>query len=439
MIYRQNYFFHKQTDNLLNFILIFMEKNIHELHSQLETYMNKYINPSPLQKKFSTQFLKLQKFMQDSSISLYSKDVGAKYLEYREESGNSKITKECKFRVDSRYVDLLNGMLQEKWIVKKSKKDYYIVLPTKIGPTLFDFLNKYSAERRLNSKTRENYYIALEKLCHRMEEESLFSLSKISSEFILAFINSVTAGKDHAAIILRALLKDLYSQKLISYDTAHILDGIKVKKTTKLTSHYSLEEILCIESSVDRRYATGKRDYAMILLATRLGLRSADIRFLKFSNIDWDNNLVIFEQYKTKDRIELPLSIDVGEAIVDYIKNGRAKSDSKYIFLRCNAPYIPMTEGGLNAIVNKYFRKANIDFSRKKHGPHSLRHSLATNLLNNGTPLPIIAETLGHQSSQSTMQYLHINISVLLRCTLDVPSVDINFYTQKGKGLSWIR
>lgn len=183
----------------------------------------------------------------------------------------------------------------------------------------------------------------------------------------------------------------------------------------------------------------GKRDYAMILLATRLGLRSSDIRFLEFSNIDWDNNLIIFEQYKTKDKLELPLSVDVGEAIIDYIRNGRAKSDSKCIFLRCNAPYVPMTETALNCIVTKYFRKANVDYSKKKHGPHSLRHSLATNLLNNGIPLPIIAEILGHQSSQTTMHYLHISTPTLLRCALDVPSVHVDFYSQKGKGLSWIR
>ncbi|KFF14093.1 hypothetical protein IW15_01190 [Chryseobacterium soli] len=294
-------------------------------------------------------------------------------------------------------------------------------------------------ERRLSIKTRRNYYIALEKFCHRMEEENLLSLSKISSNVILTFISSVETGKDHAAIILRALLRNLFSQKVISYNTAHILDGIKVRKTIKLTSHYSLEEVLCIESSVDRKYQTGKRDYAMILLATRLGLRSSDIIFLEFSNIDWDNNLILFEQYKTKDKLELPLSIDVGEAIIDYIKNGRPKSDSKFIFLRCNAPYVTMTEGGLNVIINKYFRKANIDYSKKKHGPHSLRHSLATNLLNNGTPLPIISETLGHQSSETTMRYLHVSIPALLKCTLDVPNVDIDFYSQIGQGWKWIR
>ncbi|MCS3530008.1 site-specific integrase [Chryseobacterium sp. JUb7] len=416
-----------------------MEQDLTKLHAKLEKYMKEHINSSDLQKKLSFEFIKLQKFMQDYSIEFYSEDVGMKYLKFREEPSNSRMIKNCKFRMDSRYVDLINGMLQEIWIIKKSKKDYNEILPTQLGPLLFNFLNKYAVERRLDIKTRRNYYIALEKFCHRMEEKNLSSLSEISSEAILTFISSVETGKDHAAIILRALLRYLYNKKLISYSTTHILDGVKVRKTIKSTSHYSLEEILCIESSVNRKYAMGKRDYAMMLLATRLGIRSSDIRFLQFSNIDWDNNLIVFEQYKTKNKIELPLLIDVGEAIIDYIKNGRAKSDSKYIFLRGNAPYIPMTEGGLNVIINKYFQKANIDYSKKKHGPHSLRHSLATNLLNNGTALPIIADTLGHQSSGTTMHYLHISIKNLLKCTLDVPNVNIDFYSQKGKGLSWIR
>lgn len=208
-----------------------MNKNIHELHSQLERYMKEHSISRDLQKKISFQFLKLQKFMQDSSIEFYSEDIGMKYLKFREEPSNSNMTKNCQFRIDSRYVDLLNGMLQEKWILKKCKKDYNKVLPTHIGPSLFDFLNKYTTERRLSIRTRRNYYIALEKLCHKMEEKSLISLAEISSEFVLAFINSVETGKDHAAIILRALLRDLYSQKLISYNTSHILDGVKVKKT----------------------------------------------------------------------------------------------------------------------------------------------------------------------------------------------------------------
>lgn len=416
-----------------------MEQNLTKLHSKLEKYMKENIISSDLQKKFLFQFLKLQKFMQDSSIEFYSENVGMKYLKFRELPGNSRMTENCAFRFDSRYVDLLNGMLQEKWIIKKGKKDYNEILPTQIGPPLFDFLNRYADERRLSNKTRRNYYIALEKFCNRVEEKSLFSLSQISSETILAFISSLETGKDHAAIILRALLQDLYNQKLITYHMSHILDGVKVRGTVKLSSHYSLEEVRCIESSVDRKYATGKRDYAMILLATRLGLRSSDIRFLQFSNIDWDKNLIVLIQFKTKNKIELPLLTDVGEAIVDYIKNGRAKSDSKYIFLRSKSPYLPMTEGGLHVLISKYFQKANIDDSKRKLGPHSLRHSLATNLLNNGTALPIIADTLGHQSSETTMLYLHISVPTLLKCTLDVPSVSIDFYSQKGKGLSWIR
>ncbi|HBV15444.1 site-specific integrase, partial [Chryseobacterium carnipullorum] len=234
-------------------------------------------------------------------------------------------------------------------------------------------------------------------------------------------------GEDY---ILRSVLADLHSKKIIDFRTANILTNVKTRSDKKLPSHYTPEEVMCIEKSIDRKYAIGKRDYAIILLATRLGLRSSDIRLLQFSNIDWENNVIILEQFKTKEPIELPLLVDVGEAIIDYIKYGRPKSFSKYIFLKGNSPHLPLGGQALTAITKKYFIKSNVKFAKKRHGPHSLRHSLATNLLKKGTPLPVISGTLGHSSTANTMIYVHLNTEDLLKCSLDVPPVSKDFYLQ---------
>ena len=176
--------------------------------------------------------------------------------------------------------------------------------------------------------------------------------------------------------------------------------------------------MLQIESSVNQSTSVGKRDYAMLLLATRLGLRSSDIAGLQFSNLDWDRNIIRLIQYKTKREIELPLLKDVGEAIINYVKYGRPSSSSKQIFLSSLAPYNPVNGAVVSLSVRKIISHSKIDTTDRKKGPHAMRHTLASQLLRNGVSLPVISETLGHKSTQTTMSYLRIDIDGLMKCTL---------------------
>lgn len=412
-----------------------MDQKLSELHKHLEKYIDKNIFSDNLKKKLSYQFVRLSNFMKTRLIIVYDKNVGKEYLKFRDIPGNSRSNKKDNFRYDAHYISLLNKMLEGKWIIKKKTQNFETTFPdNSLGVHIKDFLISYVKERRLSPTTKRYYYSSLQRFCKKALEDKIYRPEDITSECILQFMSS-QSYKDHPATVLRSLLSDLYSKKIINFRTANILANYKTRSGRKLPSYYTLEEVVCIEKSVDRKSAMGKRDYAMILLATRLGLRSSDIRLLQFSNINWETNLILMEQFKTKKMIELPLLIDVGEAIIDYIKYSRPKSISKSIFLRANAPYIPLGETTLNAIFKKYFIKSNVEFAKKRHGPHSMRHSLATNLLKNGTSLPVISETLGHSNITSTMPYVHLDSQELLKCSLDVPMVCNNFYKQKGKGL----
>ena len=411
------------------------EKDIHYLHESLEEYIRNNIYSSYLIERFSYQFKWLRTFMEANRFEMYSKEVGEKYLIFRALPGNNKRKSQASYNYDARYITLLNGMLNDEWIKKISTKDFNIPFPGALSEYVMAFLEKYAAERRLNWQTRNNYYNSLFKFCERMQFDQITSLSNITAEKVLDFVSSVQNCKDHVAIILRALLKQLYEQKFIDYHTATILDNLKKRLVKKLPSYYTSMEIRGVEETVDRKYPMGKRDYAMILLATRLGLRSSDITLLQFSNLDWDSNLIYLKQFKTKRTIELPLLTDVGEAIIDYIRHARPQSDSKYIFLRAAPPYEPLTNAGLYGIINKYFRLSNVNWSKRRHGVHAMRHSLATNMLKKGTPIAIISDSLGHADSETTMKYIHLNVDGLLKCSMNVTAVDENFYLQKGDGI----
>jgi integrase len=187
-----------------------------------------------------------------------------------------------------------------------------------------------------------------------------------------------------------------------------------------------------MDVAIEKTSKKGKRNYAIFLLASRLGLRASDICALQFCNLDWERNVINLVQCKTGKEIEQPLLAVIGEAIVDYIRNGRPKSESKTIFLTAVAPYTPIGVSGLSGIISCVIFKSGIDVKDRHHGSHCLRHSLATQLLNQGTTLPVISQTLGHSNSQTTMIYLGIDVNGLLSCSLDVPSVPESFYMQKG-------
>jgi len=170
----------------------------------------------------------------------------------------------------------------------------------------------------------------------------------------------------------------------------------------------------------------------MVLLAAKLGLRSSDIIRLKFTELSWEKELIVLEQKKTKQRLELPLLPQVGEAIIDYLKHGRPQSELPYIFLCHKNPCSEMNLSNFNSFLKKYLLRAGIKFDERHHGPHALRHSLATNLLQKKTALPVISEILGHSSSQSTMCYLKVDITSLRQCALEI-SKNINRPTIKTK------
>ncbi|CAG4933485.1 unnamed protein product [Acidithrix sp. C25] len=166
----------------------------------------------------------------------------------------------------------------------------------------------------------------------------------------------------------------------------------------------------------------------MLLLALRLGLRSIDIIQLKPTDIKWRTNSISIIQQKILRRLEVPLLTDVGNAIIDYLLNGRPESNSPYLFLRIQAPYINIApRGGIYNMVALYMEKANIRQEiGQRRGPHCLRHSLAARLLADETPLPVISGVLGHANKNSTKVYLSTDSEHLRLCALGLEGIEVS-------------
>ncbi len=220
--------------------------------------------------------------------------------------------------------------------------------------------------------------------------------------------------------ILRRFLQYLALSGNAKEDLSLKLVPVKRSATSaRIPTTLTMEQIENILSSVDRESPQGKRDYAVLMIAVKLGIRTCDIRNLRPSNFDWDQHMVSFTQIKTGEPLSLPLPMDVGWAVIDYLKNGRPVSDTPEIFLRAVAPYESLQN--FDNILIKHMRKAGIPLdSLKHHGLHSLRHSLATHMLDEEIPITSIQGVLGHVNAESTEKYIGVNVRQLRSCALEV-------------------
>lgn len=189
---------------------------------------------------------------------------------------------------------------------------------------------------------------------------------------------------------------------------------------------WTAAQVRLVLDQIDRQSAIGKRDYAMIVLTARLGLRVGDLRRLELGWFDWRAKTLALTQHKTGLPLRLPLPADVGWAVIDYIRNGRPEAGCAQVFLKHRYPFTAFgSSSSAGCRLRYYARRAGIMFpARRSHGLHSLRGALAVAMLQAGTPPPVVTAVLGHAAARTTAaHYLRLDTEHLRRCALDVEDV----------------
>jgi len=254
--------------------------------------------------------------------------------------------------------------------------------------------------------------------------QDLYDVTKMNVYDFLLTKSWRSQTKSHAQFVLREFFNYMKEEALTQFDGYDLYPIIITNKRDSILSYYSEEQIRKMIDSIDTSCKCGIRDKCMITIAACTGLRASDIVFLTFSEIKWDKNIISKIQRKTGVLIEIPITDQIKFLLIDYLKNHRPNINSEYIFIN-SVNNLPFKDAKiLTNIIKKAFLKANIDISRKKAGAHSLRHSLATNMLKNNTPLPIIKEVLGHTNINTTERYISVDIEGLRRMSLEVPTYD---------------
>lgn len=288
-----------------------------------------------------------------------------------------------------------------------------------------DLYIEQCAKRGNSERTLTKVQYALIPFLIHLEARGTLHSSDISFGDTASFIVSIRdlAGKSKCYTVgaLRNYLTCLAEEGLADPSLASRLPKQRHIRHTGLPHIWHADEVKALLDVIDRKSAIGKRDYAMILIAAKLGLRAGDIRALEISAFDWTARKISLNMQKTRRLLELPLLDDVGWAVIDYLRHGRPVTDSTRVFVRHRAPFDDF--GSITSIDTRLYRyceKAQLVFPEgRRHGLHSLRSALAKTLLEGDVCIPVISEILGHRDTKTTGIYLKVAVESLRICSLD--------------------
>jgi integrase/recombinase XerD len=218
---------------------------------------------------------------------------------------------------------------------------------------------------------------------------------------------------------LRSFLQYARYRGDVTLDLAAAVPPVANWSMTSIPRAIPADQVRQLLASINRGTAIGRRDYAILLLLARLGLRSSEVAFLDLDDIDWKAGRLSVRG-KSGRQFELPLPTDVGQAIVAYLRHGRPHNISRRVFLRGKAPIRGfLGQSAIGSLVRHTLKRAGIVSPTK--GTHQFRHALATQMLRHGASLTEIGEVLGHRSPETTKIYTKVDLDALRPLALPWP------------------
>ena len=271
---------------------------------------------------------------------------------------------------------------------------------------------------KTTTNTRHHVHLIARFLSH-MESIGITDISMIKAEYIH---ERFTAANDKAGFHKSMKMFFRYACKygLIENDISLWIPSVPRRKP--VPSVYTVEEIEKILSSIDRNTCLGKRNYCIVLMAAKLGIRSCDIVGLKVDDIQRKEGIIRVIQQKTDILVEYPILDEISTALEDYLNNARPNSCLPNVFLTKPRPVASvLSTQGIYAVVSGAIAQSGIDASSRRHGAHALRSSLASQLLAEGKSYPEIQQVLGQTSPDVARHYIRVETERLRECAMEVP------------------
>lgn len=273
---------------------------------------------------------------------------------------------------------------------------------------------------RKTAKNRRTQVHVISRFLRYIDDAGLTNLADINSSILYQSFLDVKTSKSNYVTFLKTFLQYLYKYEITGDDLSIYVPSVSRHKA--IPQIYSLDEVNSILASVNRSTAQGKRDYCVILLIARYGLRPCDVANLKFENLSLEKNIIQLVQIKTGEPVEFPLVTEIRDALEDYLENGRPVADSQYIFMAVDPPkYRAISPEIVKCLVTRIIRSSPVVTAGRETGPRALRASFATQLLEEGAPFHVIGKALGHSDQAAVSHYVRVDVERLRQCALEVP------------------
>ena len=291
-------------------------------------------------------------------------------------------------------------------------------------------LDMFMKSRTFNCTTARDFEWAIRKYLLFLQDRNYFHISDVAISDVRDFITSVATNYSASALIniqcyVRQFHVFLNDCGITTPDCLGLL-STHVPRHDKEKDCITDDELSKVLATIDTNTTLGKRNMAIVLLGMSTGLRAKDISLLKLSNIDWENGEIHLIQSNTNVEIQLPLTVDAGQAIQDYILNVRPQTDYSEVFLTSMAPFTPMASVSIRSMFDKYLRKAGVErtpFDGKTF--HGLRRRIGHNMIDSGLPVTTVAQVLGHNSITVADKYFALSHDGLKRCALDFRHISV--------------
>lgn len=288
--------------------------------------------------------------------------------------------------------------------------------PGWFSDTLTAYLDFVRQHRGLAPRTMKRYTRQLSTFAQYLDHVGLQQVDTITPHHIRKFYENATSGRPRRGYSssLRVFFRWVSTQSSLPVALTDAIPRPRRYRQATLPDVLTETEVERLLATADRSTPVGRRDYAVLLLAARYGLRPCDIRQLTLDQVDWRHARIDLRQAKTGRPLALPLLAEVAEALSAYLRDGRPPSASRAIFIRHRAPFEPFAaDNNLATIMRAALRRADLADRSGRRGLSLFRHTLATRLLAAGHPLKTIADLLGHASTETTYGYTRIELSGL--------------------------
>lgn len=377
-------------------------------------------------KFYSILFNKLKRMARRNAEEYYTQELGQAFMEddshiILENTTRYHHERTCAY---IRCIKFIESYLKNGWV------DWTPTLPTAEFPIKSELLKEsfhlYLKEleyRELKPNTIDGYRRFTYYFIEYLENQEYTLLSNMENGDVVAFI-AIICTERYQPTSLGAHLPGLKIFLAMYNETRRFLRELPkhLPKKRDILQIYSDEEYSQIVTYLDKSDNLSFRNKALTIIALETGIRAIDICNLKLSNIDWEHDYIQIIQQKTDQMYHIPLSETIGNALVDYLLNERPTSESDFVFLRSNAPFRPlMSHSGIRKVLFNVVNDADIESKGRIYGSRITRHSVASRMLRNGVPLPVISEALGHGNPNSVMIYITTDDAKLAECTLPLP------------------